>query len=134
MNSKYGIKESDDFPDPPDFNEDLTLAEISAINAQRCEKWHGEADPWTSADWGNAVAGEVGEMCNVIKKLRRIETGVIGVKDPPKGELLNMLADEVADVYLYLDLLATHHNINLAEAIKQKFNAVSVREGFGERL
>ena len=29
---------------------------------------------WTLADWSNAIAGETGEMCNLIKKIRRGDT------------------------------------------------------------
>ena len=113
----------------------LTFAEVRAINADRCAAWHGpDSEPWTGADWGNATAGELGEAANVVKKLRRIETGVPGSKDPDRETLLRMLGDELADTFLYLDLLAQHYGVDLADAIVRKFNAVSEREGFPHRL
>lgn len=116
------------------YADSLKIDEVSDINKMRCDEWHKDAQPWTSADWGNALAGETGELCNVIKKIRRIETGVPGSKDPGEFELRLMLKQEIADVYLYLDLLATHHNISLSEAVREKFNSVSEREGFYHRL
>ena len=57
-----------------------------------------------------------------------------GPNDPPVHELGKMLADELADVYLYLDLLAWHYGIDLPYAIVAKFNLVSARQGFPEEL
>jgi NTP pyrophosphatase (non-canonical NTP hydrolase) len=45
-----------------------------------------------------------------------------------------MLADELADVFLYLDLLASKCGIDLPAAIVRKFNVVSERQDFPERL
>ena len=45
-----------------------------------------------------------------------------------------MLANEIADVTLYLDLLADHYGIDVEAAIRRKFNIVSERQGFPERL
>jgi NTP pyrophosphatase (non-canonical NTP hydrolase) len=44
------------------------------------------------------------------------------------------LAEELADVYTYLDLLATKADIDLPAAIVAKFNKVSRRQGFPDRL
>jgi NTP pyrophosphatase (non-canonical NTP hydrolase) len=115
----------------------LTFVEVSDINRQRAGRWHqGFPDgPWNSADWGCALAGEAGEACNVIKKLRRLETGSDqGIDDGTKEELIEDLADEIADTFLYLDLLASYHDISLPGAICSKFNRISVRQGFPERL
>jgi NTP pyrophosphatase (non-canonical NTP hydrolase) len=115
----------------------LTFAQVSDVNRQRCTRWHGgfpREDEWTGADWSNAMCGEAGEAANVVKKLRRLETGIAGADDPPREELLAMLADEIADTYAYLDLLATYYDINLADAVVSKFNRVSAKQGFPERL
>jgi NTP pyrophosphatase (non-canonical NTP hydrolase) len=45
-----------------------------------------------------------------------------------------MLADELADVFLYLDLLAWHYGIDLPRSIVSKFNRVSAAQGFPEEL
>lgn len=114
----------------------LTFAHLAATNLQRCKRWHPgfPADGWTGADWGNAAAGEMGEACNVVKKLRRGEAAMPGANDPGRDKLIEQLGQELADTVIYLDLLAQHYGIDLAEAVVAKFNAVSVREGFPERL
>lgn len=122
----------------------LTFDEVSTINRARCARWHpgypGYAYAeglavWTGADWSNAMCGEAGEAANVVKKLRRIESGADrGPDDPDEATLRQMLADEIGDVYAYLDLLAGHYGIDMAEAIASKFNRVSERQGFPERI
>jgi NTP pyrophosphatase (non-canonical NTP hydrolase) len=117
---------------------DLTFRRVTEVNSARCERWHpgyphGDRN-WSGADWANALAGEVGEACNVVKKLRRIDIGAPGLTDPPSDELRAALADECADVFLYLDLLATFYSIDLPAAIVRKFNVVSERQQFPERL
>lgn len=110
----------------------LTFKQVHDINVSRCKKWHSHNDEWTGADWSNAVAGEVGEMCNVVKKIRRDDFNNKGSRDPDRATLLQMLADEMADVFLYLDLLSEFYNIDLPDAITSKFNRVSEQEGFSE--
>jgi NTP pyrophosphatase (non-canonical NTP hydrolase) len=115
----------------------LTFDDVSKANFSRCQRWHPgfpRDDDWTFADWSNAVCGEAGELANVVKKVRRYQCGLIGELDPPISELMRMLAAEVADVFLYLDLLAAKAGIDLPAAIRAKFNEVSVRQGFPERL
>lgn len=115
----------------------LTFAEVSSVNRARAARWHPgypTDDTWTGADWSNAMCGEAGEAANMVKKLRRIETGHVGSLDAPERVLRLGLADECADVFLYLDLLATKYGIDLAAAIVRKFNLVSVREDYPERL
>jgi len=73
-----------------------------------------EPDSWTLGDWGCALAGEVGELCNLIKKRRRGQ-------DIPIAKL----AQELADVIIYADLLATELAIDLGQAVKVTFNAKS---------
>lgn len=111
------------------------LSTISAMNRSRCDKWHADGEPWSGADWGNALAGEVGELCNVIKKVRRWETGASRAYNTPNMLTLNqMLAEEIADVFLYLDLVAYHFGLDLYPVIRRKFNDVSEIQGFPERL
>lgn len=74
-------------------------------------------------------------MANLVKKLRRWECGMPGRDDDPTyAEALEMLADEMADVFLYLDLLATYYDVDLPAAIIDKFDRVSERQGFPDRL
>lgn len=72
---------------------------------------------------GNATAGEVGELCNVIKKIHR---GDFSLEEANKKELL---ANEAADVVIYLDLLCQKAGIDLKTAIVNKFNKSSDQIG-----
>ena len=83
-------------------------------------------ESWSLTDWAAALAGEVGEACNAIKKIRR--------GDYALDERRNELADELADVVTYCDLLAARAGIDLGEAVARKFNAVSERVGSPRRL
>jgi NTP pyrophosphatase (non-canonical NTP hydrolase) len=115
----------------------LTFAALNKQNVARAKRWHPGFpvdDDWSGADWSNAMCGEAGEAANVVKKLRRKETGKQGMADGDLWALQKMLAAELADVVIYADLLAAKYDINLAAAIAVKFNAVSEREGFSERL
>ena len=117
----------------------MELSHITEVNVQRCYRWHNgtivtKGGNWTLADWSNALAGEVGELCNVIKKIRRVETNATNRLDPEMPELLQMAADEYADVFFYLDLLAEALGINRELALKSKFDRVSVKQEFPERL
>lgn len=89
-------------------------------NVKRCNtKYKHGIDAWSVTDWGCAMAGEAGELCNLLKKMRRGE-------DIP----LKAVADEIADVVIYLDLLCAKLDINLPRAIADKFNEVSKRVGY----
>lgn len=112
------------------------LQRLRTVNTSRCARWHGpDSEPWTGADWSNAMCGEAGEAANVVKKIRRIETRTVRSISPMQMQrLVRDLADEIADTIIYADLLANHYGIDLEEAIVSKYNAVSVREGFPERM
>lgn len=122
----------------------MDLRDISATNRQRADRWHDgfpcNDDGWSLADWSNAMQGEAGEAGNVVKKLRRIETGLRqaeqGEKDDGqmRAELLKKLATEIGDTFMYLDLLAQAAGLSLNRCVIDTFNRVSEREGFPERL
>jgi len=78
---------------------------------------------------GNELAGEVGEACNVIKKLERDRLGIRG----SKASIWD-LADELADVIICADLIAMMYGINLGGSVRQKFNATSEKVGLKTRL
>lgn len=79
------------------------------------------------------MAGEAGEACNIVKKLNRERDGIIG-NTKSVDALRADLADEIADTLIYLDLLAAREGIDLAEAVITKFNTVSEKYKFPERL
>lgn len=94
----------------------LTFEALRKANLQRCPEAFHEVDDWTPTDWATAMAGECGEACNLIKKMRRGE-------DVPKEKV----AKELADMVTYADLLAARLRIDLGEAVRAKFNEVSDR-------
>lgn len=80
---------------------------------------------WSPAEWSNAMAGEAGETCNLTKKLLR---------DGPEAVNLEDLGDEIADVVIYADLLATRLGLRLEDCVRRKFNKVSGRVGSDIKL
>lgn len=93
---------------------------------------------WTPADWMTATVGELGELANVMKKLRRksvVKKGVMNrVSEKDVARLRKQLTEEMGDVQAYLDLLAMSLGVNLGEATRTKFNKVSKRVGFVGKL
>jgi NTP pyrophosphatase (non-canonical NTP hydrolase) len=113
----------------------LTIQEVVEQSVARRDRWHhAGTEPWTGADWSNAMCGEAGEAANVVKKLRRHETRTTTPKDPDWDILLDNLGEELADTFLYLILVADHYGIELDPYIVKKFNLVSEQNGFPERI
>lgn len=101
----------------------LTFADLRAANEARQAHWGG-SDNWTLADWSNAVAGEVGEACNVVKKIRRPELGTTG-NGKDVSTYYTQLESEIGDVLVYLDLLAKKAGTTLDRAVMRAFNEKS---------
>lgn len=80
---------------------------------------HPTGGDWSVSDWVEAVVGELGEFANLHKKVRR---GDLTLEDA-KLEL----GRELADIVIYLDILALQLDIDLDAAVVEKFNAVSRR-------
>jgi hypothetical protein len=115
---------------------DLSFDQVRSANRTRCERWHPgfPRDGWTGADWSNAMLGEAGEAGNIVKKLRRIEFNLTQAAGDTHEDLLGSHAFEIGDTFMYLDLLAQHYGLTLADCVVATFNRVSLREGFPERL
>jgi NTP pyrophosphatase (non-canonical NTP hydrolase) len=62
-------------------------------------------DVWRHDDWLVALGGEIGEALNLIKKLNRDRLKMLG-NSTGWDALVEQLGDELADVVIYLDLLA----------------------------
>ena len=126
-------------------SKDLTIRQFSALNELRALHWHSEGglDSWSPAEWGNALAGEVGELCNVLKKLLRHDMGIqqlaVENREPTKqsgtrAKLLVDAAKEIADSYTYLDLVAARLGLDVQQCVVSKFNEISEREGLPMRF
>lgn len=98
----------------------LPLGNLRAANVQRMARTpaFAQCQTWNEADWFMALAGEVGELANLLKKRKR------GIGQVPTDK---DIASEMADILIYLDLLAEYQGINLSEAVREKFNEVSAR-------
>ena len=117
------------FAETEQENESVTWSRLRELNVTRCETaFKHPINDWSPADWGIAMAGEAGEACDAIKKLRRLEDGNNTEKDPQsEEEAKNAIAMELADMIIYADLLSARLGINLEDAIRTKFNIVSDR-------
>lgn len=110
----------------------LTFDVFRRANVARCIKWHPAGiQSWSSSDWLTAVTGELGELASLIKMLNRERDGLRGNKFVVTSQ---HLADELADVVTYLDLLAASCGIDLGMAIVNKFNEISERVGLPDRI
>jgi len=113
----------------------MNFRDFSVLNRRRCEAKHGFNHPlsgWSLSDWMTAVTGELGETANIAKKLNRVRDGIPGNEQTP-DELKAALADEIADTFIYLDLLAQSQGIVLEDAVLNKFHRTSVKIGYVPR-
>lgn len=110
----------------------LTFDKFREANVARCSKWHPQGlGSWSSSDWLTAVTGELGELASLLKMRNRERDGLPGNKFSPTDK---QVADELADIFTYLDLLAAALGVDLGRAAIDKFNEVSKRVGFPDRI
>lgn len=110
--------------------------DFSVFNRRRCESPDGfnhRLADWSLSDWMTAVAGELGEAANVAKKLNRVRDGIPGNEETPE-ELRQKLADEIADTFIYLDLLAQSQGFSIQDAVLNKFQRTSKKIGYDDAL
>lgn len=118
----------------------MEINTFSKKNLYRCESIIGfkhKLNAWSLSDWMTAVVGEVGEGANIIKKMNRLRDAI-----PDKSlydmlneeltmkELRRMLADELADAYIYLDLLIQAAGFETEKIVENKFKKTSIKIGF----
>lgn len=104
------------------IKQQLSFATLRKANAERQKEW--DTDNQITLEFrGNELAGEVGEACNVIKKLARERMGIRGSRDTVKH-----LAEELADVIICVDLIAMQMEIDLADIVAAKFNGTSLKQ------
>lgn len=113
----------------------LTFDDLRGANAAR----EAACFPHISIDrMGVGLGGETGEALNVLKKLSYVrEYGEDHPLTRGRGtehELCARLAEELADIVCYADLLAGKFGIDLGAAVILKFNAVSDRVGAATKL
>jgi NTP pyrophosphatase (non-canonical NTP hydrolase) len=101
---------------------DANCARIPRFKNRRGEYCHEiDGSDWSLGEWMNAVTGELGEAANLIKKITR--------GDFTLEEGREDLGKELADIMIYLDILAFRAGVDLGDAVRSKFNEVSDRVG-----
>lgn len=117
-----------------DIKTDFTFAQFRTTNVQRRLRWHeGAGRPWVGPDWGNETAGEVGEMCNIIKKIQRHYDGIQQAGFDYAAAMEN-LKKEIGDVVICAELVSEFFNLRLEDCVRYAFNKTSEKNGFPERL
>jgi NTP pyrophosphatase (non-canonical NTP hydrolase) len=91
-----------------------TLRHFRALNVARCEDAFYALDSKAVTHYSTALAGEVGEACNLIRKMGEGQS-------VPKARI----GEELADAFTYLDLLCGALDIDLGEEVAKKFDKVS---------
>lgn len=111
----------------------MDFKDLRSANVTRCEEVFHKLHEWSPTDWATAMAGECGEACNLVKKLRRLDGAdrkATMQEDLGQRMLLTAaIAAELADTVIYVDLLAARLGINLGEVVREKFNQVSEQRG-----
>lgn len=100
---------------------ELSFADLREANCERQKEWD-PSNAITEEYRGNELAGEVGEACNIIKKLARQRLGLRGSRVTAHD-----LATELADVIICVDLVAMMFNIDLDQAVRDKFNDTTTK-------
>lgn len=101
---------------------------LREANVARDKEWDKDSKI-TLSFRGNELAGEVGEACNVMKKLERERLGIGGTRATKE-----QLADELADAIICIDLIMMHEGIDFNEAVAKKFNETSQKYNLETRL
>lgn len=114
---------------------ELTFSDLRAVNVERCESVFHRITDWSPTDWACAMAGECGEACNEIKKLKRLD-GADAAFDTleKRAELRLKIGAELADIVIYVDLLAKRLDLDLERCVIDKFNEVSDRRNCSLKL
>ena len=114
----------------------MDLKKFSALNRERCQSDQGFnhlISGWSTSDWFLALSGELGEAANCAKKLNRVRDGIPGNTESPEA-LRAKLHRELADTFIYLDLLCQQLGCDLSETVQQVFDAKSALIGYPKRI
>lgn len=103
--------------------DNLKFSELRKANREVSRKAFRKSKDWKTSDWAMATVGELGELCNMLKKRSH-------GKEIPQEDIEH----EFADIQIYLDKWADHEGIDLAKVTRNKFNIVSDRAGVDVKL
>ena len=111
------------------------LKTLRQVNVERMHRYPS-CSGWNLLEWAGALCGEAGELANFCKK-HLLVNGPTSLSSPEGAErerLRQEIGKEIADVLIYADLLAYEAGFDLWPLIVAKFNEVSERRGYPERL
>lgn len=124
-------------PSPKDQPEGqrLNLDRFSELNRNRAAEGFKTYKNVPITYWTTALAGEVGELCNMIKKQERVARGGIDGGSSYTAASLTPedLKEEIGGIFIYLDLLSGLLGIDLTDAIIHTFNSKSEKYGFAQK-
>ena len=106
----------------------MNLHDLREANNQRQAEWPG-SDKADIAFRTIEIAGEVGELCEAVKKYLRAERGIAGT-----GGTLEQIAEEMADAIISIDVMAMQLGIDLCVSVPKKFNKPSKKYGLSIEL
>jgi NTP pyrophosphatase (non-canonical NTP hydrolase) len=109
-------------PDARDAS--LAFDVLRDCNVRRQSEWCSNGVMPDLSYRSNELAGEVGEACNIVKKIERERLGW-----PGSRATIHDLGKELGDVVISIDLLASAAGINLAEYVTRSFNDKSAQMG-----
>src|SRR5882762_97378 len=99
----------------------MRLEDLINANASRVERWHS-VNSWSPLEWAGVMAGEVGETCNIAKKLKRLSDKIPNIDNRLETKVSDyelkmkyeeQIGDEVADTIIYGILLCLRVDVNL---------------------
>lgn len=99
----------------------LTLDKLQKSCKKRTPLIFPACKHWDEADWVMALVGELGEMCNILKKVKR------GTKKLSDKAVHKEVAHEYVDALTYFICLANFLDIKVDKSMIEKFNIVSDR-------
>lgn len=92
------------------------LRDANARRADEIDDRKHAISYYSGQHWVCGLASELGEVADIIQDAARGKT---------LYEDVEHLAEEIADVVIYADLLAQRYGINLGDAVRRKFNKTS---------
>lgn len=104
------------------------LSALKTANVVRQGQWPGENKVDTlfrAVEFG----GEAGELLDAVKKLHRANNAIAGNTGQSIGDLRQAVMEEMGDVLISLDMLATDLGIPLEDCVPMKFNKTSRKVG-----
>lgn len=112
---------------------ELSFKALRHYNRQRDLEFQGritdEQEEWNIVDRSNELAGEVGELCNMVKKVRRARLGM-----QRSDVTIEDIAEEIADIIICVDLFAMDLDIDLNKWVTGKFNRSSEKFGLDTKI